>query len=507
MAGEESVRGLRLDCGEVTSVGRVGAGDYAYSADASYKGLPSFTRVSVTMRPSADSNVRVEVWLPEEGWNGRFLGTGNGGGGGNLYMNSCAEGLRRGYASANTDLGTSPGADEAIGHPERYADFGHRATHWMTVAGKAVTEAFYGRKAEASYFYGSSTGGSQALMEAQRYPDDYDGIVSIVPANNRTLLHAYFLWVERALTGRDGRPLLAEGDAEALHAAIVGARDRRGDGGAPGDRFFTDPRRSYGRIADAVDGLPFRAEAKDALMKVYGGPVNPRTGERIFGPYTIGAENGLIATVAKGRPDWLYYIFRWAFGSGFDPMSFDFDVGLERLNRALARHVNANDPDLGAFRDSGGKLIIVTGTQDDICPHHDTINYYERVCGRLGGLGAVSGFARLFAVPGCWHGPAGVPGFRSLGMDGGTPLFETVAAWFERGEAPDRLLMGGHRDEAQEGGAPMQRHVYPYPRFAVYKGGDGGGGARPPEGDPEAYEAEERPMGVLYAASERLLSL
>ena len=142
-------------------------------------GLPAFCRVTVTLHPSPDSNVNVEVWMPRQNWNGRFLGNGSGGGAGAiLYFTGLVEGLKRGFAAAITDLGTAPDPNLAIDHPERWRDFGYRANHEMTVAGKALVNAYYKSAPRTSIFQGCSTGGQQALSIAQRYPDDYNGIVA-----------------------------------------------------------------------------------------------------------------------------------------------------------------------------------------------------------------------------------------------------------------------------------------------------------------------------------------
>ena len=171
--------------------------------------LPAFVRVAFTSRPTAVSFIRSEVWLPRAGWNGRFLGTGTGGGAGYIDYQSLAGGLARGFATANTDLGTSPSVYDLIGVPERWADFGYRATHEMTVAAKAIARAYYQRAAHRAYFAGCSTGGQQALAEAQRYPADYDGLLVGAPANNRTHLHASFIWnllaTNNVLARRSGR--------------------------------------------------------------------------------------------------------------------------------------------------------------------------------------------------------------------------------------------------------------------------------------------------------------
>jgi feruloyl esterase len=187
----------------ITDVQMVSEGSLSLADDRIFTDLPAFCRVSFQLKPTTESNIRVELWLPQE-WNGRFLGTGNGGGAGSISYNPLAFGVRRGFATANTDMGTSPNANEAIGHPERWVDFGYRATHEMTVAAKALIQLFYNQSASYAYFMGCSTGGQQALMEAQRYPSDYHGIIAGAPANNRTNLHTGFLWNYKATNQGSG---------------------------------------------------------------------------------------------------------------------------------------------------------------------------------------------------------------------------------------------------------------------------------------------------------------
>ena len=189
----EGLAGLVLPHAAITAAKSMPAGPFAPDGAKPIEGLPAFCRVEATLTPSPDSAIRIEVWMPVSGWNGKYEGTGNGGFAGGIAYGSLADGLRRGYAVANTDMGMASifkeDADAFIGHPERWTDWGWRATHEMTVAAKQIVRAFYSREPEHSYFVGCSTGGQQALMEAQRFPDDYDGIVAGAPAHDRTRLH------------------------------------------------------------------------------------------------------------------------------------------------------------------------------------------------------------------------------------------------------------------------------------------------------------------------------
>ncbi|MFA5562544.1 MAG: tannase/feruloyl esterase family alpha/beta hydrolase, partial [Eubacteriales bacterium] len=410
---------LRLTQGEVLKAELHDSGSITLPDGSAEEHLPPFYAVSLLLHPSPTSQIRAELWLPVEGWNGRFLGTGNSGGGTRIIYRLLADGVRRGYATANTVLGNGPDEDAAIGDPEGWADFGHRATHGMTVVSKEVVAAFYGTPARYAYFVGSSTGGQQALATAQRYPEDYDGIISGVPAKNRTLLHAYFLWNYRALHTADGTPLFQQEQVRALSEAAVAYFHPAQQGTWPKPTFIPDPRAAFaarpgttGQVAEEILRL---ARERDrsltdahaaAIRLLYAGPVNPRTGERIYGPMPFGSE--LTNFGILRQQDTRYsiahlYTFRWAFGQSFDFLGFDFDQDLDRYNHTLAPYVNANDADLTAFQRRGGKLLMYSGSADPLVPYHDALSYYERVVAHQQGLEKTQSFFRYFLMPGMGH--------------------------------------------------------------------------------------------------------
>ena len=232
---------VKIENGEITSIEYVPASIPDPILNIPLGQLPEHFRVCAILKPSPKSNILIEVWLPVNEWNGKFLGTGNGGSAGHIDKFSLMKGIMRGYAVANTDMGTAPDPDDLIGGPERWADFGHRSTHLMTVVAKQLIEAFYGEPPRHSYFTGGSTGGQQALMEAQRYPEDYDGIIAAAPANNRTHLHIAFIWNWLALT-RNPNAAINREQATKITKLIV---DHYGkdSGGAPGDMFLSYPDR------------------------------------------------------------------------------------------------------------------------------------------------------------------------------------------------------------------------------------------------------------------------
>ena len=232
----------------------------------------SFCRVALRLTPSADSDIHAEVWLPAaEKWNGRYLGVGNGGLSGNIWFTSMIRPLQRGYAVAGSDLGhTAPNADWALGHPEKFADYAHRADHVTALAAKAIVAAHYGQGPRFTYFHGCSNGGHQALMEAQQYPDDYNGIIAGAPWNNWTDQVVEFAWRAQHVERVDKAKL------PMITKAVV-AQCSGHDGGATGDQYLNDPRvcQFDPKVLQCkgADGPACLTAAEvDAVRKVYAGP-------------------------------------------------------------------------------------------------------------------------------------------------------------------------------------------------------------------------------------------
>lgn len=432
------------------------------------------------------------------------MGTGNAGGGGSIYYYQLRYGLMRGFATANTDLGTDPNADSVTGCPEKQKDFGYRATHVMTVAAKSIVEQFYGQPASRAYFSGGSTGGHQALSEAQRYPQDYDGIIAGCPGSNRTHLHAQFIWNLQATRTGDGSLMFTQEELDKITARVV-ERYAAQSGAAPGDNFLTDPR--IAKVDMSIfDGLGLSSAQTAALEKVYAGPVNPRTGKQIFPGIVPGSECHL-GGLSWGQNSgfWMGIVgfpLRWAFGLDFDYRSFDFDKDMDKMDQQLARAVNANSPDLSAFRDRGGRLLMYSGSTDTQVSTFDTIQYYERVVAHEGGLEQTQQFARLFIVPGLGHMQAG-PGINDIGQVVSSPevvqdsehsIIDALMEWVEEGRVPERIVGTSYRNvDAFSGdgnGIRFQRPVYPYPLFPKYVGGDA---TKPESYVPEAHERSLEP--------------
>lgn len=455
---------------QVIDVSYENTGTLTPRADASFSGLPDFYRVRLASRPSAGSEIFSEVWLPDD-WNGIFLGLGNGGMAGNIHFEALVEYIKQGYAVANTDMGTSRGRDSGIDNPDVWKDFGWRATHLMTDAGKRLILAHYGKSQDYAYFIGASTGGQQALAEAQRFPEDYDGIIAGVPANNRTFLHTYFLWNYVHLRPRQDRPLFSHEEIQAVNRCAVEFFQKLGDG-VKGDDFITFPRAGMDMVSGLVEWIaaenPQFLEAQlHALEKIYTGPVNPCTGDRIYNGMPAGSEIygcGIEDCQQEESPH--FYPFIWAFGKDYDGYQFDFDRDLDALNRKLAGDLNANNSDLSAFYQHGGKLLMYSGSADPCVPFPDAMKYYCRVMDTMGGYGRVSSFFRYFLFPGKEHGKGG-RGTNDIwaDMDGGGEL-DALRLWREHDKAPDALFAVGYTNGEPAQGIRFIRKVQPYGKEA-----------------------------------------
>ena len=456
---------------------------------AVYKSLPAFCRVSATARPSPDSDIKIEVWLPVTGWNGRLLGLGNGGFAGLIDFLNLSMALRNGYAATATDAGhagTPIDATWALGHPEKVIDFGHRGIHEMTRVAKETARAFYGEAPRRAYFAGCSDGGREALMEAQRYPEDYDGILAGAPANDWTALLSTAVWHTQALT-LDPASFIPPDRIPAIAAAVNQACDA-GDGVTDG--ILTDPRQCRFDPASMQcrSGQPPATCLTEpqivALRKIYQGP-RDAAGRQLFPGYLPGAETGdggwalwitgakpaasLMAMFGQGffshmvheKPDWDYRSFR---------IEHDLKVAMEKTARAL----DATDPDLRRFAARGGKLILYHVWQDPAIPAESTVNYYDSVVKRMGAVADAA--VRLYMAPGVQHCDGG-PGPDSFGQAGdwssddpSRSLRAALEQWVEKGIAPATIVSSKYTGDEQSRAATMTRPLCPYPQVARYKG-------------------------------------
>jgi len=425
-----------------------------------FENLPVARRIAYEMRPGEGSFIRVELWLPQN-WNGIFLGHGNGGLAGKIKHHNFLPYVSRGYAVAHTDMGTWRGLARGVDNPDVWRDFGWRSTYLMTVESKKMVRAHYGKDADFSYFIGASTGGQQAMCMAQRFPEEYDGIIAGVPGNNRVFLHTYFLWIHTHLRTRDGRVLFTPEQTEAITCAAADFFQSLGDG-EPGDDFVTHPYVGKDTVVRFLEflshRLPLTDEQMAALKAVYDGPVNPKTGERIYSGMPIGSEMFGLFEAAQLPEGKNLYPFKWAFGSDYDIYTFDYADDLERIAKKLGPDMNANDPDLTAFCAHGGKLIAYSGSSDPYVPYPDFMKYYRRVCDIMGGVESVQKFFKYFVLPGKNHDADG-KGVNKFGMDEGcTDVLEAIRLWREKGIEP-RFMMGMR---VLDGEVVFKRPVYPY---------------------------------------------
>ncbi len=470
-----------LDLAEttITLAEPVSAGPFAPADGADTMDLPGFCRVVGVTDPA----INFEVWLPDD-WNGKFQGVGNGGMAGRIRYSSLAPALRRGYATASTDTGhKSTGgsfdAEWAIGRPDLVEDYGHRGLHRTTVNGKAITTAFYGAPPEYSYYTGCSKGGLQGLMEAQRYPDDYDGIVAGNPAHDWTRFYAgAHLWYAQA-TLADPESYIPHDKVGLLGDAVNAVCDDL-DGIADG--VLADPRR-----CDFDPGALTCQEGDDpatcltdkqvtAVRAIWSGG-RTADGERIYPGLVPGGEAapgaweywmtgpepfaGIHFLAADGF--FKYMVFEDA---EWDFRSFDWDTDLAYALEKVGPMLDAVDPNIDAFRDRGGKLIVYHGWADpDISPL-SAIDYYEAVASRLGGgkdrdagLAATAEFYRLFLVPGMGHcrGGPGPDQFDAL---------SALEAWIEQDTPPERI----EASKIQDDEVLRTRPLCPYPQEAQWTG-------------------------------------
>jgi feruloyl esterase len=422
--------------------------------------LPAFCRVAASIRPTDDSDIGIEVWMPASGWNGKFVVPGNGGFAGAIVPSGLASALRGGYAAATTDTGHQGGSGSfMMDHPEKLLDFADRAVHETTVKGKAIVAAFYGNAPRVSYFNGCSTGGRQALTEAQRFPDDFDGIVGGAPAIYASHQTAGQIWIWQA-THKDEASFIPPSKYPVLHDAVLAACDAL-DGVKDG--VLEDPRQcrfdpGVVQCHDADGAACLTAAQVEAARKIYAAPKNPRTGEQIFSPLYPGSELGWgmsagVQPVGYALDFFRYVVFR---NPDWDPMSLNLDGDIARADR-VAEPLTAIDPDLTKML-RRGKLLLYAGWGDPGIQPGYLVDYYNKVVARTK-VSNVHDAVRLFMVPGMAH----------CGGGEGPNTFDMLAAldrWVDKGAAPDRIVAA----RVTDGVVHRTRPLCPYPERAVYRG-------------------------------------
>ncbi len=451
-------------------------------AGVSLASLPAFFRIAGELHPTSDSDIQFEVWLPAQGWNGRVLGTGNGGFAGAIYYPQMAAYLQRGFAVSGTDAGheaENTDATFAWGHPEKVKDFGWRALHLTAETTKQILNTYYGKPADKSYYDGCSDGGREGLMEAQRFPGDYGGILAGAPANSWTALLTDGAGVMQVLMN-DPKAYIPDGKLAAMQRASLAACDaldgaKDGVIGDPAKCQF-DPQVLLCKNGDAADCLT--QPQIDAAKALYAG-IKDSHGQLIFPGFTMGDETGWKEWVVGEDPgasissQFVQNYFRYMVTG--DPKANVLATSVDELwqqsKEKQAADLDATNPDLSAFAARGGKLILYHGWSDPALPPQATVNYYQSVAAKLGQK-QTAGFVRLYMVPGMQHCGGG-PGPDTFGAtpavgqsDPQHSMSLALENWVEHGSMPGKIIATKYA----VGHAVRTRPLCPYPQVARYSG-------------------------------------
>jgi feruloyl esterase len=461
-----SLARLPIANGRITSAESVPAGAFnapgsSGSAASAFGTLPAFCRVTAVLTPSSDSDIRVEVWLPLSGWNRKLQAVGNGGLGGAISYGPLAAALRAGYASVGTDTGHVGGnADFVPGHPEKLVDFAYRAVHEMTVVAKAVVAAHYDAKPVRSYFNSCSTGGRQALIEAQRYPEDFDGIVAGDASWDQMRLYAARVALN-VFVNREPAAVIPPTKYPMIHAAVLNACDAK-DGVKDG--VIEDPSRcafDFATLACAgADRADCLTKPQVETAKMMSSPIaDPKTGASLHpGRYYPGSElgwGGVGGPQPSGEswegmkkivftPDWDYHTIR-------------VPDDVERAVRADKGLLFGGDPNVAPFFRRGGKLLMYHGWADPLVTPDTSLIMFKKINEAVGP--SASNSLALFMVPGMGHCQGGP----------GTDVFDKVGAvdrWVESGTKPQSIVAS----HMSGGIVDRTRPLCAYPATAHYIG-------------------------------------
>jgi feruloyl esterase len=468
----DRLRSLSSPNSRVTSAESIPAGPYlpvGLPAEASQQAavqLPPHCRVSAVLTPTADSHIEVELWMPaESAWNGKYLAVGGGGWVGTFNYGGMLNALQQGYATSSTDTGHK-GADAsfALGHPEKVIDFAYRAVHEMTVQSKAIMKAFYGSPPRLSYWSGCSTGGRQGIMEAVRYPEDFDGIIAGAPANNQTHLCAWRMAIDVTVRKEPSR-VVPRAKMLMLNRAVLAACDAI-DGVKDG--LLTDPRTcrfdpSSLLCRGAESGACLTPAQLETVQALYA-PAKRTNGTLIYPGLVFGGEADWPITATAGGDPGMIDLGMFRYVAHQDPAwdwrTFDLDRDVALVDEK-AGYIDVTDPDLRRFKARGGKLLIYHGWNDGgtggaISPLN-TLNYYQSILDRMGP--GQDDWLRLFMVPGMAHCGGG-PGPNQFAV------LRALDGWREQGKAPDQITAYRVTNNRVD----MTRPLCPYPQVAVYKG-------------------------------------
>jgi feruloyl esterase len=434
--------------------------------------------------PTSDSHIQFEVWVPESGWNLKYIQEGCGGFCGSITYSNMAEPLRRGYAVAATDDGHEAGGTDAswaVGHPQKVVDFGYRSLKETTDVAKDIILAFKSSGARRSYFMGCSDGGREALMEAQRYPRDFDGIVAGSPANYWTHLLTGFVWNQNALTATASGDL-SQADLNVVSSSML-AQCAGHDGGLSADQFLNNPlacRFNPAKLSLAKDKI-------EAVEKIFSGPPGIFPGYRVTGDEASNPANWPAWLTDTGNPANAlqeafgdnYFQFIVFPNSGWTPHTYSIEENAHQADVRTAAILNSTDPNLRPFKQQGGKLIQYVGWGDTAISPENDINYHHAVTQEMGGHEETREFYRLFMVPGMAHCGGG-PGPNAFGQpfsvngpnpsDASDDILTALDQWVEHGRAPDQIVATKYVNDDPTQGIAFQRPLCPFPQFGKYKG-------------------------------------
>ena len=364
----------------ITLANKINSGAFTPPAStATLSDLPAFCRVTARLKPTSDSDISAEVWLPIADWNGKFLAVGSGGWGGSIAYRDMADALRRGYATGATDDGhVGPSASFIVGHPEKFIDFAYRAEHEMTVEAKTLIKAFYRRDARYSYWYGCSGGGREGLLQAYRYPDEFDGIIAGDPANVRR--NAWALWLA-VQAFKDPAAYIPPDKYPMIHRAVLDACDAN-DGLKDGlienpEGCHIDFRELQCKAADGPDCLtPRQVQTAQTIIS----PATTRTGKVLFPRLEPGTELRWARLAGGPRPADLFLDqFRYVVyqDSNWDWRTFDLERDSAKAD-AIDKDIDDLDPHLASFAKHGGKLLIYHGWADQQVAQAPALNFTNR---------------------------------------------------------------------------------------------------------------------------------
>jgi feruloyl esterase len=415
--------------------------------------VPAHCRVKLTLKPTSDSNIYSELWLPADNWNGKLLVVGNGGFAGSIQgYGDMQVALRLGYATAATDTGHNAGDGPngmfALGHPEKIVDFAYRALHDTTVESKRLIKAMYSRSAQLSYYKGCSTGGRMGIMAATRFPDDYDGIIAGALANRHIHMHTAG-FARQVVLARNPDMAISPEKAQMVSEAVMNTCDTLHEG------FLNNPRQCTfdfsSLVCKGADSNECLMPAQLKTVEMYYGGLKNSKGEVIFAGQTLG--NPLTAQRSNPNITNITDTVRiWAFqNASYDWRGFDLDRDMPIIDQKIG-FVDATDPDLKKFKAHGGKLLLYAGWADTTITPINTVDYYQSVVKKMD----TKDFAALFMVPGMGHcrGGNGPDTFDTIG---------TLENWREKGQTPQTMA-------AKNLKSGLSRPLCPFPQYAKYKG-------------------------------------